>query len=189
MGPLFAGIRAPSHAGGSGRCLLGVSAEDSVRKSLWKESGLRNPLHSLRWPRVITLALALAAVPTVLAWQHFQVEQDYHALWMLLHRARTQAMMAGPVTVRFTHHRAVVENRTGEVLESLFLVTLAEVRYQTTQGDRRIMFSAGGPTSPYNVHLHGGDMMLRSWTGAERSLWVHGAGGITGGRNEDWTAN
>ena len=36
-------------------------------------------------------ALALAAVPTVLAWQHFQVEQDYHALWMLLHRARTQA--------------------------------------------------------------------------------------------------
>jgi len=144
---------------------------------------------TLRWPRVITLALALAAVPTVLAWQHFQVEQDYHALWMLLHRARTQAMRAGPVTVRFTHHRAVVEDRAGDVLESLFLVTLAEVRYQTTQGDGRIMFSAGGPTSPYNVHLHGGDVMLRSWAGAERSLWVHCTGGITGGRNEDWTVN
>jgi hypothetical protein len=157
---------------------------------MWKESGLRNPLHSLRWPRVIALALALAAVPTALAWQHFQVEQDYHALWMLLHRARTQAMRAGLVTVRFTDHRAVVEDRAGDVLESLFLATLAEVRYQTTQGDRRIVFSAGGgQTSPYNIHLHGGDMMLRSWTGAERSLWVHCTGGITGERNEDWTVN
>ena len=70
---------------------------------------------TLRWPRVIALALALAAVPTALAWQHFQVEQDYHALWMLLNGARTQAMRAGPVTVRFTHHRAVVENRAGGI--------------------------------------------------------------------------
>lgn len=38
------------------------------------------PSGTLRWPRVIALALALAAVPTALAWQHFQVEQDYHAL-------------------------------------------------------------------------------------------------------------
>lgn len=99
-------------------------------------------------------------------------------------------MRAGPVTVRFTDHSAVVENRASEVLESLLLVTLAEVRYQTTQGDRRIMFSAsGGQTSPYNVHLHGGDVTLRAWTGEERSLWVHGAGGITEGRNEDWTPN
>lgn len=50
---------------------------------------MRNPLHSLRWLRVIALALALAAVPTALAWQHFQVEREYPALWMLLNRART----------------------------------------------------------------------------------------------------
>jgi hypothetical protein len=94
------------------------------------------------------------------------------------------------VTVRFTDHRAVVENRAGDVLESLFLATLAEVRYQTTQGDRRIVFSAGGgQTSPYNVHLHGGDVTLRAWTGQERSLWVHCTGGITGERNDDWTPN
>ncbi len=119
------------------------------------------PSGTLRWPRVI--ALALAAVPTALAWQHFQVEQDYHALWRLLNRARTLAMGAGPVTGRFTDHRAMVEDRTGDVLEWLVLVTLAEVRYQTTQGDRRIVFSASGPTSPYNVHLHGGDVTLRAW--------------------------
>jgi hypothetical protein len=83
---------------------------------------LGDRLCALRWPRVIALALALAAVPTALAWQHFQVERDYHALWMLLHRARTQAMRAGPMTVRFTDHRA------GDVLQSLFLATLHEVR-------------------------------------------------------------
>ena len=150
---------------------------------------LLHRLRALRWRRVIALALALAAVPTALAWQHFQVEQDYHALWMLLHRARSQAMTAGPVTVRFTARRAVVEDRASDVIESLVLVTLGEVRYRTTQGDRRIVFGPGGPTSPYNIHLHGGDVTLQAWTGHQRSLWVHCTGGITQGRNEDWTLN
>ena len=65
----------------------------------------------------------------------------------------------------------------------------AEVRYQTTQGDRRIVFSPGGPTSPYNLHLHGGDVTLRAWTGRERALWVHCTGGITEGRIDDWMLN
>jgi hypothetical protein len=41
----------------------------------------------------------------------------------------------------------------------------------------------------YNVHLHGGDITLRSWTGHDRSLWVHCSGGVTRGRNDDWTLN
>jgi len=45
------------------------------------------------------------------------------------------------------------------------------------------------PTGPQDGHRLGGDVTLRAWTGQERSLWVHGAGGITGGRNEDWTLN
>lgn len=150
---------------------------------------LPHRLRALRWRRVIALALVIAAGPVALAWQHFQVEREYHALWMLLGRARTQAMASGPVTVRFTDHGAVVENRAGDVLESLTLVTLNEVRYRTIRGDRRIVFSAGGPTGPYNVHLHGGDVTLRAWTGHACSLWVHCTGGITQGRNDDWTLN
>ncbi|MDS4058453.1 MAG: hypothetical protein RKP73_07765 [Candidatus Contendobacter sp.] len=148
-----------------------------------------NAIRSLRWRRVIALALVIASGSMVLAWQHFQVEREYHALWMLLGQARTQAMASGPVTVRFTDHGVVVENRAGDVLESLVLVTLNEVRYQTTQGDRRIVFGPVGSTSSYNVHLHGGDVTLRAWTGFERSLWVHCTGGITQGRNDDWTLN
>ena len=103
-----------------------------------------------------------------------------------------RAPMAGAkrlATVRFTGHGAVVEDDAGGVIESLFLVTLGEVRYRTTQGERRIVFGSGGPTSSYNVHLHGGDVTLRAWTGHERSLWVHCTGGITEGRNEDWALN
>ncbi len=150
---------------------------------------IRNRLRALRWPRVLILALLIAAVPAALAWPHWRVDPEYHALWILLSQARARAATAGPVTVRFTNHRAVVEDRRGAVLDTLFLVTLAEVRYQTTQGDRRIVFGPGGPTSAYNVHLHGGDVTLRAWTGQERALWVHCTGGITEGRNDDWTPN
>jgi hypothetical protein len=106
---------------------------------------------------------------------------------MLLLRTRSRAMQDGPVTVRFTGHRAVVEDRQGGVIEYLWLTTLDEVRYRTIQGDRRIIFGQGGPTSPYNIHLHGGDITLSSWTGHDRSLWVHCSGGVTEGRNDDWT--
>lgn len=147
-------------------------------------------LGPLRWLHVIALALVFAAAPVMVAWQHFQVDQEFHALYLLLNRARTQAMQTGPLTVRFTPYTVRVEGPDGDVMESRFLTTLEEVRYQTTQGDGRIVFSAGGgQTSPYNVHLHGGDVTLKSWTGYQRSLWVHCTGGVTSGRNEDWTLN
>jgi hypothetical protein len=69
------------------------------------------------------------------------------------------------------------------------MMTLNEVRYSTIRGDRMIVYGQEGPTSPYNVHLHGGDITLRPWTGHSRSLWVHCSGGVTEGRNNDWTLN
>jgi hypothetical protein len=135
------------------------------------------------------LSLVIAAGALAVVWQHFRVDREFHALYMLLSRARTRATMAGPITVRFTDHAAYIEGPDGSLIESQLLVTLSEVRYQTTRGDRRIVFDAGGPTNPYNVHLHGGDVTLRAWTGHERALWVHCTGGITEGRNDDWTLN
>jgi hypothetical protein len=93
------------------------------------------------------------------------------------------------VTVRFDGWRAVVEDPHGQAIESLWLTTLGRVRYSTIQGDRRIIFGQGGPTDPYNTYLHGGNVTLKSWTGRSRLLWVHCSGGVTGGRNDDWTLN
>lgn len=94
-------------------------------------------------------------------WNEFQVDRQYHALYMLLLRTRAKAMQDGPVTVRFTGRRAIMEDQNGGAIESLWLTTLHEVRYRTIQGDRRIIFS----------------------------LWVHCSGRVTRGRNDDWTLN
>jgi hypothetical protein len=148
------------------------------------------------WKRIMELALAITVVAGVGAgavlWNEWQVDRDFHAAWMLLSRAKAKAREsgAGPVMVRFNGPKAIVEDRSGTVIESLRLPTLAEVRYKTTRGDRMIVFSAGGgQTSPYNIHEHGGDFTFRAWTGYSRSIWVHCTGGVTEGRNNDWTLN
>jgi hypothetical protein len=46
--------------------------------------------------------------------------------------------------VRFNGPKASVEERRGTVIEALRLPTLAEVRYKTMRGARRIIFSNGG---------------------------------------------
>jgi hypothetical protein len=144
----------------------------------------------IRWRRVTALALILVAVPGVVAWNSFQVDRDLHKTWMLLSRARQQAMIGGPVKVLFTDHRVTVEDRSGKVIESRILWTLDEVRFTTTQGTRMIVFTGGGgQTSPYNIHLHGGDFTFQAWTGYSRSIWIHCSGGMSEGRNDDWTLN
>lgn len=95
------------------------------------------PSGPLRRPRISAKALMIAVGPVALAWQHFQVDREFHALYLLLNQARTQAMQAGPVTVRFTPYTVRMEGPDGDVMGSRFLTTLQEVRYQTTQGDRR----------------------------------------------------
>jgi Tfp pilus assembly protein FimT len=147
----------------------------------------------LAWPRItllaLTLALAGSAVADALLWNTDRIDREFHQLWMLLSQARARAMTEGPVTVRFSGQIAHIETSTARIVESLTLRTLDEVRFQTTQGDDRIVFSTGGQTSPYNIHLHGGDITLRSWAGDSRSIWIHCTGGITEGRNSDWTLN
>lgn len=80
------------------------------------------------------MALTIAAVPSAVLWNESRVDREFHRLYMLLLRARARAMQEGPVTVRFTGHRAVVEDRQGGVIEYLWLTMLDEVRYRTTKG-------------------------------------------------------
>lgn len=141
----------------------------------------------IRWTPVACLALGITAFPLTLLWHHHQVDRDFGELYRLLAHARATAFTDAPVTVRFTSHRAVVEDRDGGTLGSLWLPTLDEVRYRTIQGEAMIVFTP--ETSPYNVHLHGGDIRFRSWTGYDRSIRVHCTGGITEGRNDDWALN
>src|SRR5918992_380061 len=63
----------------------------------------------LRWTRITALALAIAAAPSLAMWNESQVDREFNALYMLLLRTRAKAMQDGPMTVRFTGYRAVME--------------------------------------------------------------------------------
>ena len=86
----------------------------------------------LRWTRITALALAIAAAPSLAMWNESQVDWEFNALYMLLLRTRAKAMQDGPMTVRFTGYRAVMENHHGQVIDSLWLTTLGEVRFKPT---------------------------------------------------------
>ena len=97
---------------------------------------------------VALLALFLAAVPIAVIWNDQQVDRESHALHMLLSRARVHALQDGPVTVRFTDYRAIVEDRQGHVLDSAWLTTLDEVRYRSTEGEGTLVFGPSGADQP-----------------------------------------
>jgi hypothetical protein len=90
------------------------------------------------WKQIMKLALAITVVVGALLWNEWQVDRDFHAVWLLLSRAKTKAREggAGPVMVRFNGPKVIVEDRRSTVIESLRLPTLAEVRYKTTRADR-----------------------------------------------------
>lgn len=148
----------------------------------------------IQWKMVTKLAVAIALIlsMTILAvmGDEWRVDRDFYSLQKLLYRAREKAFHdnRGPVTVRFTEDEAIMEDQDGKAIESLSLPTLAEVRFTTVRGDRRVIFApGGGQTNPYNIHLHGGDFTFKGWTGYNRSIWIHCTGGIGPGRNDDWT--
>ena len=58
-------------------------------------------------------------MPSLALWNESRVDREYHALYMLLLRTRAKAVQDGPITVRFTGHRAVVEDRQGGAVEFL----------------------------------------------------------------------
>ncbi|NMC34371.1 MAG: hypothetical protein GYA36_18250 [Veillonellaceae bacterium] len=110
--------------------------------------------------------------------------RDYNNLMSLLQETRYSAIYDNrTLTIRFAGHTAVLADKDGVTLTSLFIPTLTQVNYNTTKGPNQIIFDARcGVTSPYNIHIHGGDFTLRSWFGDERGIWVH----CTGFASEGW---
>jgi hypothetical protein len=53
-----------------------------------------------------------------------------------------------------------------------YLPTLHEVDYQTTEGNGKIIITPKG-TDQYNIHLHGGNITMKSWLEHKRHILVH----------------
>ena len=74
----------------------------------------------------------------------------------------------------------VMDKNTGKIAKRLSIPTLNEVNYDTTLGNKMIVFYWSG-TSDYNKRVHGGDLRLKSWFGFRRNIAVNCTGLVTEG--------
>ena len=75
------------------------------------------------------------------------------------------------VIVKFRDSRISISG----VPDSVEVTTLHDVNYDTTMGNDMIVFS-GGMTNRHNVRVHGGELILRSWLGFNKSIHVNCTG-------------
>jgi len=135
----------------------------------------RNTLKQNRSFLLLLPALAAALLINLALVDEYMLTRDHANLMSLLRQARFSAIYdQKTLTVRFTGHTATLIDSSGTVLTSLSLPTLARVNYDTIEGPDQVIFEAAmALTSPYNMHVHGGDFTFRSWLGNERGIWVH----------------
>ena len=130
---------------------------------------------------LLTLAIVSSAMP--IQWDRHRLHTDFDNTMSLLRFVWIDAGVNDrQLIVRFDGKRVVVVNRnTGIGMSALKIPTLHEVNYDTTLGNKMIVYSGVG-TSAYNKREHGGDLTLRSWFGFKKSIAVNCNGLVTEGR-------
>jgi len=67
-----------------------------------------------------------------------------------------------------------------EEIESMKISTLSDVMYDTKLGANTIVFNKG-TTSAFNIRIHGGEIVLKSWFGFKKHIHINCAGFIREG--------
>ncbi|MBU1233288.1 MAG: hypothetical protein KKD01_01300 [Proteobacteria bacterium] len=116
------------------------------------------------------------------------IDRDYKNLRQLILETNNQAITKKIVLeLKFNNNKAIVVNRnTNNIFRQIRIPTFCKINYKTTEGPGKIIFTEHG-TDPYNIFLHGGDILLKTWFGEERSLWIHCTGFPNEGKMTDFT--
>ena len=80
----------------------------------------------------------------------------------------------------------VQNKKTAKEIYSIDFPTLHIVDYETTEGNGKIIMTPKG-TDQYNIHVHGGNITMKSWLGHKRHIWVHCTSFATEGIMTDMT--
>lgn len=137
--------------------------------------------------------LTMSALSCFLAWLAWldqnNIDRDVARLKQIIRETNQKSWRSKDIyELSFKNRKALVLNRdTGKVEGRLRVPTLHEVNYETIEGKGKIIFDGYG-TDSRNVLLHGGEIILRSWSGEERTLWIHCTGYVTEGKMTDRTA-
>ena len=146
----------------------------------------KEKLSGINFARVFLVALTLISVGGLVMWDYHRLSVDFNNVMSLLQNVRLYAAETDKnMAVTFDDKNITVrELKTDKQYNTLKVQTLSKVNYDTTLGKGIIVFSGIG-TSPYNLKVHGGDLMLKSWLGFKKYIWVNCTGFAKEGRYPD----
>ncbi len=147
---------------------------------------IKEKLSEINFVRVFLVSLVLISVGGLVMWDYQRLSEDFYNVMSLLRDVRLYAAETDKdMTVRFGDKDIIVnELGSDERYNTLKVSTLSKVNYDTTLGKGIIVFTGIG-TSPYNLKVHGGDLMLKSWFGFKKYIWVNCTGFAKEGRYPD----
>jgi hypothetical protein len=143
----------------------------------------KEKLSKINFVRVFLVALTLISVGGFVMWDYHRLSVDFNNVLSLLRDVRLYAAETDKdMAVRFADKNITVrELKSDNPYNTLKVQTLYMVNYETKLGKDIIVFTGIG-TSPYNLKVHGGDLLLKSWLGFKKYIWVNCTGFAKEGR-------
>ena len=147
---------------------------------------IKEKLSEINFVRVFLLSLTLICFGGLVMWDYHRLSEDFLNVMSLLRDVRLYAAETDKnMAVRFDGENIIVKDLgSDEQYKTLKVQTLHKVNYDTTLGKGIIVFTGIG-TSPYNLKVHGGDLVLKAWFGFKKYIWVNCTGFAKEGRYPD----
>jgi hypothetical protein len=144
---------------------------------------IKENISGINFVRVFLVSLTLISIGGLIMWDYHRLSVDFDNVMSLFRNVRLYAAETDKnMAVTFDDKNITVkEIGSDEQYYSLKVQTLSKVNYDTTLGKGIIVFTGIG-TSPYNLKVHGGDLMLKSWFGFRKYIWVNCTGFAKEGR-------
>ncbi len=138
---------------------------------------IKEKLSEIKFVRIFLLSLTLISFGGIVMWDYHRLSEDFLNVMSLLRDVRLYAAETDKdMEVRFDEKDIIVrELKSYNPYNTLKVPTLSKVNYDTTPGKGIIVFTGIG-TSPYNLKVHGGDLMLKSWFGFKKYIWINCTG-------------
>jgi hypothetical protein len=135
----------------------------------------------MNFKRIIILSIIFNSIGCLPLFDYHRVNKDFTELKDFLNEVRYSTIYDGKsYLVRFEDKQVDLYTFDDEFIRSLPVTTLNQVNYNTTLGDKMIVFRPGG-TNEHNIRIHGGDIRLKSWFGFSKNIAVNCTGFVSEG--------
>ena len=140
-------------------------------------------IKSISLLRVIALSIIFLTIFFVIYLDFERVNNDFFILKKKLADIRLESAFQGKqFIVKFKGTQVnFIHGDNNEVVDSITIQTIKMVNYNTILGEDMIVFN-NGVTDSFNIRVHGGEIIMQSLLGFEKSIHVNCAGLVQEGR-------